>query len=114
MKQVLLLGDSIRMGYCEYVKEALKEKAEVVYPAENCRSSQNIIMNLGAWATLCDKENVALVYFNCGHWDAEPFHGDVEPLTSLAEYEKNLGKIVRALRTLFPNAKLVQNRHKSR
>ena len=61
MKQVLLLGDSIRMGYCSYVKEALAEKAEVIYPAENCRSSQNIIMGLASWAQLCDKENVAVV-----------------------------------------------------
>lgn len=107
MKQVLLLGDSIRMGYCGYVKEALADKAEVIYPDENCRSSQNIIMNLGVWAKLCDKERVAVVHFNCGHWDAEPFNGDTEPLTTVEEYVKNLRKIVRALRNLFPNAKLI-------
>ncbi len=30
MKQILLIGDSIRMGYCEYVKDLLKDRAEVI------------------------------------------------------------------------------------
>lgn len=107
MKQVLLIGDSIRMGYCGYVKEALADKAEVIYPEENCRSSQHILMNLGAWAKMCNKESVEVVHFNCGHWDAERFNGDIEPLTSVEEYEKNLRKIVRVLRSFFPNAKLI-------
>ena len=33
MKKVLLLGDSIRMGYDDYVKEELDGKCEVVYDA---------------------------------------------------------------------------------
>ena len=35
MKKVLLLGDSIRMGYDDYVKEELDGKCEVVYDAED-------------------------------------------------------------------------------
>ena len=31
MKKVLLLGDSIRMGYDEYVKEILKDEFDVIY-----------------------------------------------------------------------------------
>lgn len=106
MKQVLLLGDSIRLGYCGYVKELLSDKAEVIYPKENCLSSQYIIMNV-TWGTLCDKERVSAVHFNCGHWDMAHFENDPEPLTSLAEYRKNLGVIVRCLRAKFPNAKLI-------
>ena len=106
MKQVVLLGDSIRLGYCEMVKERLADKAEVVFPKENCLSSQYIIMNT-AWARLCDAERVSVVHFNCGHWDAEHFEGDAEPLTSLEEYEKNLGILVRLLRKKFPHAKLI-------
>ncbi len=40
MKKVLLIGDSIRMGYDKYVKDALNEVAEVYYPTENCRFSE--------------------------------------------------------------------------
>lgn len=32
MKTILLIDDSIRIGYQEYVKEALKDKGKVVYP----------------------------------------------------------------------------------
>lgn len=35
MKKVLLLGDSIRMGYDEYVKELLKDTCEVYYDDED-------------------------------------------------------------------------------
>ena len=37
MKKIVLIGDSIRMGYCEYVKNSLRDVAEVYYPPENCR-----------------------------------------------------------------------------
>ena len=36
MKKVVILGDSIRMGYDKYVKEALKDVAAVYYPKDNC------------------------------------------------------------------------------
>lgn len=104
MKQIFLIGDSIRMGYCERLKELLKAKAEVIYPQENCRSSQSIIMNLHNWVKLCDPERVALVQFNCGQWDAGHFHYDAEALTSLREYKKNLEIIIRLLRFYFPKA----------
>jgi hypothetical protein len=35
MKKVLLLGDSIRMGYDDYVKEILRDKCEVIYAPED-------------------------------------------------------------------------------
>ena len=37
MKRVLLLGDSISMGYREYVRELLAEEADVQYMEENGR-----------------------------------------------------------------------------
>ena len=37
MKQLLLIGDSIRMGYCETVKTLLADDYEVIFPKENCR-----------------------------------------------------------------------------
>jgi lysophospholipase L1-like esterase len=107
MKQILLLGDSIRMGYCGNVKQLLAKDAEVIYPCENCRSSQNIIMSLTAWVKLCKPQSVKVVQFNCGHWDAAHFQYDAEPLTSEREYRKNLAVIVRMLKGRFPQATLV-------
>ena len=39
MKRVLLLGDSIRMGYDSMVKELLSDKYEVLFPEDNGRFS---------------------------------------------------------------------------
>ena len=43
MKKVVLLGDSIRMNYCKYVKSKLEGIAEVYYPDDNCRFAQNLL-----------------------------------------------------------------------
>ena len=40
MKKIILLGDSIRMGYDKYTKMALEGVAEVFSPEENCRFTQ--------------------------------------------------------------------------
>ena len=104
MKQVLLIGDSIRMGYCEAVKEALKDRAEIIFPPENCMSSQYIMTRLIYWCNRCQKDDVAVVHLNCGQWDSAHFNSTPEPLTSLEEYRKNLRMIIWTLRNFFPEA----------
>ena len=37
MKNLLLIGDSIRMGYDKSVKLSLEGKANVIFPTDNCR-----------------------------------------------------------------------------
>ena len=37
---ILLIGDSIRLGYCKTVREQLADVANVFYPTENCRNTQ--------------------------------------------------------------------------
>ena len=49
MKKILLIGDSIRMGYCEYVKEALSDSAVVYYPPENCKFAVNVLRFMKEW-----------------------------------------------------------------
>ena len=47
--KILLLGDSIRMGYDQFVCELLKDKAEVVYPPDNGRFAQYTLRQLQDW-----------------------------------------------------------------
>lgn len=105
-KNVLLIGDSIRMGYCKTVKTLLADAANVFYPEENCRSTQYTIMSLLTWSSLCDREAVDLVHFNCGHWDAAHWNGEPVSLTPAAVYAENIRRIVWQLRKLFPNARI--------
>ena len=43
MKKIVLIGDSIRMGYDKYVKDALSGVAEVYYPEENCKFAEYVL-----------------------------------------------------------------------
>lgn len=107
-KNVFLIGDSIRMGYCEATREDLADVAEVFYVADNCRNTQYVIPRLLAWSNMfSDPAKVDLVQFNCGHWDAAHWYGGDLPLTSEVEYGRNIQIIIRMLGQLFPNAKLV-------
>lgn len=105
---IFLIGDSIRLGYCATTKAELADAAEVFYVADNCRSSQNIIFNLMHWKNRFDAaEKVDLVHFNCGHWDAAHWNGAEYSLTGDLDYERNIRMIIRTIRKLFPNAKIV-------
>lgn len=104
---VYLIGDSIRMGYCETVRQELAEVAEVVYPEENCRFSQYIIALLRTWAGLCQPERVRLIQFNCGHWDSAHWDGEDISLNTLDIYQHNIRRIIARLRSMYPNAKIV-------
>ena len=105
LPEVLLIGDSIRQLYCSAVAEALRGKAEVKWPKENCQSSQNILISLSRWRGLVASPKV--VHFNCGHWDVARWDGDAEPLTSVEEYARNVRNIIRRIRRYWPEAKIV-------
>ncbi len=104
---ILLIGDSIRMGYCKTVREQLSDVANVFYPEENCRNTQNVITRLNAWSQEFPADEIRIVQFNCGHWDVAHWNADEEPLTSPEEYRRNIQMIIRLLRKFFPKAKLV-------
>lgn len=107
-KNIFLIGDSIKNGYCRTVKETLKDKAEVFFVTDNCRSSQYIIFTMKKWAEMFDRtDKVDIVHFNCGHWDVAHWNGYSLSLTSESEYEKNIQMIIDLLRKFFPNAKLI-------
>ncbi len=105
---IFLIGDSIRQGYCQTVREELADKAQVFFFTDNCRSTQYVIFSMKKWAGMFDEPaKVDLVHFNCGQWDVAHFNGHALPLTSEAEYAKNLQIIIDLLKMFFPNAKLV-------
>ena len=107
MKKVVLIGDSIRMGYDKYVKEALEGVAEVYYPSENCRFAQYVLRFAHDWKEKGSwPDDVDLVHWNAGLWDAIELFGD-EPITTISYYSQVILRIYKRLRMLFPNAKIV-------
>ena len=106
-KTVYLLGDSNCMGYREYVRKALAGKANVVFPEENGRCCQYMLLMLRTWSGLCDPDNVAVVQFNTGHWDIAHWNDEEISLTSVEDYCKYILRIAEALKRMYRNAKIV-------
>ena len=107
MKKIVLIGDSIRMGYDKYVKEAFAEVAEVYYPSANCSFATNIIRFVHEWKKKGEwPDDVDLVHWNAGLWDVPEILGD-DPVTPIDQYEVQIARIDKRLRLLFPSAKII-------
>ena len=96
MKKVLLLGDSIRMGYDEFVKAGLPED-EVYYDEEdNGRFSSYTIWQFNQLYKKYGPFDI--VHFNVGYWDMnheDPFGC---PETPLEDYLHNLKRLLDLIR----------------
>ncbi|MBQ9848152.1 MAG: SGNH/GDSL hydrolase family protein [Clostridia bacterium] len=107
-KTIFLVGDSIRMGYCGYTKEYLKDVADVAYPDDNCRYTQYTYVGLSQWKNIFpDPSAVDCVYWNNGHWDIAHWDNEPESLNSINDYCEMLVRIYEKIKRLFPNAKIV-------
>ncbi|MBR2376198.1 MAG: hypothetical protein IKA85_00270 [Clostridia bacterium] len=112
MKNIYLIGDSIRFGalgspgYGVYVKEMLEGKAKVYAPGENCRFAQYTLRYLHEWASNVEKEKIDIVHWNNGLWDVLRLFGD-EPLTDIDTYGIMLKRVYKRIRFLFPNARVI-------
>lgn len=107
-KNIFLIGDSIRQGYCATVADELADIAEVFYPKGNCKNTQNVITSIKTWVNMFDSpDRVDIVQFNCEHWDIAHWNGYETSLTSENEYAKNIKMIIYLLKQYFCNAKIV-------
>ena len=114
MKNVFLIGDSIRFGstsgnspgYGGYVKEKLQGIANVYAPNENCRFAQYTQRYLHEWAKDIDGASVDVVHWNNGLWDVLRISED-EPFTDVDIYVRVLRRVYRRIREVFPNAKVI-------
>ena len=66
LPKVVLVGDSIRMGYAPLVAKRLDGKAIVVSAKPNGEDSGNVLRNLDEWVI---KEKPDVVHFNAGLHD---------------------------------------------
>ncbi|MBQ3868391.1 MAG: SGNH/GDSL hydrolase family protein [Clostridia bacterium] len=97
MKRALLLGDSIRMGYDEYVKELLKGEFEVVYDdVDNGRFAAYTLWQANQFFKNCGRFDV--VHWNNGYWDMNIEAPMTEAIHPLDEYVHFLGRILAEIR----------------
>ena len=106
-KKILLLGDSIRVGYDKYVRMAFEDAAEVFYPETNCMHTANIIRSLYDWKEGRNwADDMDLVHWNAGLWD-DLIMIDGKPLIKIDVYRENIGRISDMISMLFPEAKVI-------
>jgi len=99
LPRVLIIGDSISIGYQVALKEALAGKANVHRPAENCGPSSRGVEQIEKW--LGDGK-WDVIHFNFGLHDVRHFDDAKKPVdadkghrqVSDADYEKNLEMLV--------------------
>ncbi|HEY3131426.1 MAG TPA: GDSL-type esterase/lipase family protein [Acidobacteriota bacterium] len=95
LPKVVLLGDSIRMGYAPLVAKRLAGKARIVSTTANAEDSGNVLRNLEDWVI---SEKPALVHFNCGLHDLKLSRERKQYQVDLGQYQKNLKQIVDRIR----------------
>lgn len=93
LPRVLVLGDSISMGYTLPVRKALKGKANVHRPPTNCSSTGNALNHLESWL---GEGKWDVIHFNFGLHDAKLPPEGVRHAPP-AGYEKNLREVVKRL-----------------
>lgn len=111
LPNVLIIGDSISIGYTPFVKELLKNKANIYRPmqengnAENCQGTTYGIQNIQRWL---EGKKWDIIHFNFGlhdikHVDPDSGKNSTNPAhphqAELKQYKKNLKEIVAILKT---------------
>ncbi len=111
--KVLIIGDSISIGYTPFVKEALKNDAIVIHNKGNAQYTGTGLKRLDEWL---GDEKWDVIQFNWGLWDLCYRHPEStvqgnrdkvngELTTTLENYSKNLEELVGRLQKT--NAKLI-------
>jgi Lysophospholipase L1 and related esterases len=97
MKKVLLLGDSIRMGYDDYVKELLSGKCAVYYDgSDNGRFAAYTLWQANQLFKQYGKFDV--VHWNNGYWDMNVEAPMTEAMHPVDEYLHFLRRIIGEIR----------------
>jgi lysophospholipase L1-like esterase len=95
-KLVVLVGDSIRMGYQPRVTELLSDVAEVWGPEENGGNSANLLKLAHLWVLHRQPD---FVHFNCGLHDLRTIlYGGRENVVPIGHYQANLEVLVRLMK----------------
>jgi hypothetical protein len=106
MKNVLLIGDSIRMGYDKAVQKSLEPFASVYFPAENCRFASYVLRYLHEYKNLVKEGEVDVLHWNAGLWDCLRLFEE-EPHTPIEVYAYYIDRICVRIKKVFPDAKVI-------
>ena len=112
LPRVLLIGDSISMGYTLRVRELLKDKANIVRPTTNCGPTSKAMTALDDWLTTANTSAPSdrpwdVIHFNFGLHDLKYVDDKGRTVTPAEghqnvppdQYEKNLRELIKKLKS---------------
>ena len=108
LPRILIIGDSISIGYTPFVKEELSGKAEVVHNKGNAEHTGTGLLKIDEWI---GTEKWDIIQFNWGLWDLAYRHEDSQTqgkrdkingtiTFSPDEYKSNLDSLVSRIKEL--------------
>lgn len=106
MKNLLLIGDSIRIGYDKSVKKTLENKVNVFFPKENCRFASYVLRYFHEYLKEANGEDIDVIHWNAGLWDCLRLFEE-EPHTPVDVYAYYIDRICIRIKKLCPNAKVI-------
>lgn len=108
LPNVLIIGDSISIGYTVAVRRLLSGRADVFRPATNCNHSGSGVRDVKKWI---GGRKWDVIHFNFGIWDTHYLHNgkwvidrskykteDLKRRYTTEQYIENLSKIVAILK----------------
>ena len=106
MKNLYLIGDSIRRGYDKSVKKSLAGKANVIFPEDNCRFASYVLRYFHEFLGDVKGEDIDVVHWNAGLWDCLRLFEE-EPHTPIDVYAYYIDRICKRIKKMCPNAKVI-------
>lgn len=106
MKNLLLIGDSIRRGYDQAVKKSLDGKVNVIFPEENCRFASYLLRYFHSYLGEVKGEDIDVIHWNAGLWDCLRMFEE-EPHTPIEVYAYYIERLCQRIKKICPNAKVI-------
>lgn len=106
MKNLLLIGDSIRRGYDTSVKKTLEGKANVIFPEENCRFASYVLRYFHEYINGINPGEIDVIHWNAGLWDCLRLFEE-DPHTPLDFYAYYIDRICLRIKKLCPDSKVI-------
>jgi len=96
MKNILLLGDSIRMSYQANVRRLLEGRANVYGPDDCCRFAKYSLWYINEWIATAGTPDI--IHWNNGIWDAYQVNADMDVITPVDEYVRDMKRLYNELK----------------
>lgn len=105
LKKVMLIGDSIRLGYQPYTSLYLMDKAEIRGPESSCGHTFEILENAYKWLT---EEGEVIYHISACHHDimTVPFNSR-KNLVDISDYVTNIQRIIKYIHMVNPQALII-------